>query len=375
MARAAGKKRADDAGLTYRGIMSRASWSPLPAVTALVGTADFLKGRIVDRFIRELFGEGAPEVRRYQGPANDRQLGELPLATVLDELRTPSFFSPHRLVVIDPANAFVAAYAEDLLPFVEAGFAGGHLILRIDGKLDRRTRFAKKLAEAGWIVDCAQPFDRPPPWDTRSPVWDSELSHWVVAQAKEKGLRIDPETAYVLHERAGKDLAVLDEELEKMSTYLTSKSSRTIDADVIRAVVGDLHEDTVFATIELFLERKRPETLEALERMFRRGVATDKATVVQDPMTIALLFIGALLPRLRSLRRAHAMAARGEGPDSWIAEGLVQRPFLLRFQRELAATSPGRIAHVLRRLYEVDKAIKTGASPARQIELLVLECG
>ncbi len=100
---------AREKGLTYRALMARKSWSPLPSAAVLAGTADFFKSLVLKRFTKELFGDGPQEGRRFQGPSGERGSEELPLATVLDELRTPSFFSPYRLVVVEKANAFIAA--------------------------------------------------------------------------------------------------------------------------------------------------------------------------------------------------------------------------------------------------------------------------
>jgi DNA polymerase III delta subunit len=294
---------------------------------------------------------------------------------VLDELRTPSFFSPHRLIVVERANAFVAANGEAFIPFLESGFSGGHLVLVIDGKLDGRTRFAKAALEAAWIVECAQPYDRPPPWQSNAPAWDSELTEWLVSHARDKGLELEPRAAFLFHERAGTDLAILDEELDKVATYVASRGSRRVDETVIGEIVGDLREDSVFGAIELFLEGRRSEALDALDRLFAKGYHSDRGALTTDPTSIALLFLGALLPRLRALRRAHAMAAEGARADQWIAAGIVQRPFISRFERELRAVPPRKLVRILDRLYEVDRSIKSGGDPARLIEMLVLELG
>jgi DNA polymerase III delta subunit len=294
-------------------------------------------------------------------------------------------------VVVESGDVFLGACAEDLLPFLDKGFSAGHLAISVE-KLDRRTRFAKAAAGKAWIVECAQPYDRPPPWDTRTPVWQSDLSRWVAAHARTKGLEMDLESAFALHARAGTDLAVLDEELEKIATYLAGKAAaaspagpaaptsareparRTVDEAIIAEVVGDLHEDTVFLAIDLFLECRRADALAALKRLLERGVHTDRGAPSFDPMNIALLFIGAVLPRLRALRRAHALAARGEGPERWIAAGLVQKAFLVRFERQMRACPPPRIAKILQALYEFDKTIKGGGDAARLLELLFVDC-
>jgi DNA polymerase III delta subunit len=361
--------------LAFKAVMARSRWKPLPPAAILSGPADFLKGRFVKRFARELFGEGEPEVRRFQGPASDRQAGDLPLAVVLDELRTPSLFSPHRIIIVERAGPFLAAHGEDLIPFLESGFSGGHLIAIVDGKLDGRTRFAKAAARVAWVVDCPQPYDRPPPWDAKAPVWDSDLTHWVVAHAAEKGLQIDPRTAFLLHERAGTDLAVLDEELDKIATFLAARGATRVDAETVAAIAGDLREDSVFLLADRFLEGRRAEALQAAVRIFEKGIHTERGALTTEPVSIALLFIGALVPRLRALRRAHAAAAEGAGPDRWIEMGLIQRPFLSRFQRELRAVPAGKIARIFDRLYEIDRAIKSGGNAAALIEHFILEHG
>lgn len=371
--KARGKSSSAPGQLTCQALLARKSWGPLPSIALLTGGAPFLKELIVQRFSQELFGDATPEVHRLQGPSSDQALGDLPLSTVLDELRTPSFFSNCRLVVVESGDAFVRAHRETLETYLEQGFSSGNLVISLEGKLDGRTRFAKAVAKSGWIVDCPQPYDRPPPWDARTPVWDSELSRWLMLRAKEKSLSLDPQTAFLLHERVGTDLAVLERELDKIATYLVERRSRTVDADTVSAVCGDSREDSIFAVVDAFLEGRRRDSFEGVERLFGHGYHGESGSLILDPTSIALSFVGALLSRLRALRRAHAMAEVGATSDDWMREGLVQRPFLSRFQRQLRATSPTRIRRVLNLLYRTDRSIKTGGDAHRLISLLVLE--
>jgi DNA polymerase III delta subunit len=355
--------------------MERPSWRPLPAIAVLTREAAFFKELILKRFAKEVSGDAEPDIRRFRGPESQGQLDALTLPGVLDELRTPSFFSSSRIVVVAPSDVFLAAHSQDLLPFLESGFAGGHLILLQEGTVDQRTRFAKQVAEKGWVVECAQPWDRPPPWDERTPVWDSELSHWLARRAQAKGMKLSPQVAFLLHQRAGTDLAVLEEELEKIITYVMAEGTTTIHEEAVARVTGDLREDSVFVLIDLLLEARRSEALETVLRLFRRGVHTQNGALTLEPVSIALLFIGALVARLRSLRRAHALQAAGEasGPEDWIRAGLVQRPFVSRFRRQLEAVPGRRITAMLERIYEIDRALKSGGDPARLLEVFVIE--
>jgi DNA polymerase III delta subunit len=354
-------------GLTSTALLGRKTWKPLPAVAVLYGEAAFFKGQIVDRFVHELFGKNEPWVRRFR--AAEREAGRPTLADVADELRTPSFLSPSRLVVVEAADAFIAANREALEGLIGEDLAGGHLILLADA-LDSRTRFAKAVAEKGWSVACQKPFDRPPPWKPEADPWDNDLCRWVVVRAREKGFSFDLETAHAFCQRVGNDLATLDEEMEKLRTYLGARSKASL-ADV-EAVAGELREDTIFDLVDAFLAADRPAALAVARRLFEGGYHPPKGAPILDPVGITTMFIGALVGRLRALRRAHALAARGQGPDAWVGLRLTPKPFLPRFQRDLRATPPARIERAFAALLEIDRSVKIGGRAEPLIEAFLL---
>jgi len=367
-------KRRRSSGPTFQDMMRKKEWKPLPSVTLVSGSAAFLKELFVKRFEEEVFGDAEPVVERFRGPPNDTQVGTLPLAKVLDELRTPSFFSPYRIVVIENASTFLFAHGDSLAPFVENGFAGGYLIGLIDGNLDKRRKIAKHIEKHGLVVDCAKPYDRPPPWETRTPVWDSELSQWVVQRAKTKNLDIDLKSAFALHERAGTDLATLDEELEKIVTVVTSRGSRQVTREIIVEVVGETRESSVFLLVELFLEGRLTEALREARDLFQRGFYSQQRGVrTTDPTALALIFVGTMIPRLRAIRRAHTMRGQGATEEDWVRSGLVQRPFLSRFSRQVFTVSSEKVETLFKELYDLDRAIKTGGDAEKLLELILIE--
>ena len=353
--------------------LARKSWDTPPGITILAGGADFFKKQLIERFIKELSKDSPPDVNRLQGPPNDKRLRELPLADVLDSLRSMSFLASTQVIIIEGADAFLRAHRDELADCLDSGFAGGHLVLCLDKKLDGRTKFGKEAAKKGWVVECEQPYDRPPPWETRAPAWDSPLSHWLSKHAGSKGLKLDPRMAFALHQRAGSDLEILDEELEKMKTYLGETGGDRIEEETIRAITGELREDSIFSVVDLFLEGRRGDAIDAVENLFDRGYHGSNGNLVIDPPGIALPLLASLLNKLRSLRRAHAMKQAGASPMNLVQEGIVGKPFLDRFQRQLAKNPPGRLAQIFDRLYRTDLGIKTGRDPRRLLLLLVAE--
>ena len=353
--------------------LARKKWDTPPGITILAGAADFFKKQLIERFIDELSTDDAPDVNRLQGPPNDKRINELPLAGVLDSLRSMSFIASNQVIVIEGADPFLRAHSNELAACLDSGFPGGHLVLCLDGKLDGRTKFAKEAAKKGWVIACEQPYDRPPPWETRAPAWDSPLSHWLSRHAGTKGLELDPRTAFALHQRAGNDLEILDEELEKLKIYLVETGGSRVEEETIRSVTGELREDNIFSVIDLFLEGRRRDAIDAVENLFERGYHGTNGSLVIDPPGIALPLLSILLNKLRSLRRAHAMKQAGADGMNLVQEGVVGKPFLERFERQLENNSPGRLAQLFDRLYRTDLGIKTGRDPRGLLLLLVAE--
>lgn len=361
--------KAETSALSFTALMRRRRWSPLPSFIVLTGNARFLRRRIQQRVKRELFGE-------HCGPAcsilrlDASRTVEGLLATVLDELRTLSILSEARLVLVENADAFLAEHRDDLEPFVSGGFSGGHLVLDLEKSLDRRTRFARAVAEHGWVVDCRQPFDRPPPWQSDAPPWKNELSEWIVEWAAAKELELGLRDAYYLQQRVGTDLGILDESLEKVKTFLGS-GPRRIDAETMDAVTGELREDSIFDLVDRFISAERSAALDTLDRLCRNGYHPAKGSPVHDPATIALLFAGALVARLRNLRRAHCLDARGGGADQWLELRLTSRPFIDRFRRDLRSMPPPRLDRAYEALLRMDREIKTGSDPRTAMMLFL----
>ncbi len=358
------------APLTCQALMERARWKPLPAVAALIGDADFFKREIEERFISELSDGGEkPWVRRLSGA--DKDAAGLPLAEVLDDLRTPSLFESAKLIVIQSADPFLARNAAAIEPYISTGFSGGHLLLHVDS-LDGRTRFAKTLAEKGWVVACQRPFDRPPPWQPQTDPWDNDLCRWVAGRARMKKLAMDLELAHAFCQRVGNDLATLDGEMEKLRTYLGGAGER-VTLEAIEAVAGELREDSIFDLVDAYLSANRSAALEIATRLLKGGYHPPRAAPIFDAGTIWSFFTGAVIGRLQNLRRAHALQARGQGSETWIALKLTPKPFLPRFERDVRAAPPQRIAQAFAALRRLDRQVKTGSRAQLCLEEFLLK--
>ena len=67
------------------------------------------------------------------------------------------------------------------------------------------------------------------------------------------------------------------------------------------------------------------------------------------------------------------MKQAGATSENLIREGIVGKPFISRFERQLQRNPPGRLSRLFDRLYRTDRGIKTGPAARRLLLLLVAE--
>ena len=145
-------------------------------VYVLAGGEDFLCSEAEAAIACEVLGpEDADAATVFHGPTRKNDVGNLPLASVLDELQTRSMFTPHRLVVIRGAGHWIAAHSDALTRYIENAPGFATLVLSVR-KLDGRIKFTKRAKEVGVIVDCRTLYDSD--FGERVPSAGSELGQW-----------------------------------------------------------------------------------------------------------------------------------------------------------------------------------------------------
>ena len=140
--------------------------------------------------------------------------GSAELADVLDELRTIPFLAPRRLVILREADAFVSAHREALENFFQSPPSAATLLLMVSS-WPSTTRLAKLFARIGQAFDCSVP-DK------------SDLAGFLVRSASKRGKKLQADAAELLLEWLGRDLALLDGEIEKLSLYAADREEITL---------------------------------------------------------------------------------------------------------------------------------------------------
>lgn len=348
---------------------------PDPAATpcALVlGPEELLRSRVVD-----LLAAADEEIDAFEGPgAGGEAAFDLP--GFFDALRTPSLFGGRRLVRLRRADRVLSDHADALVRF----FASGEAVHRV--VLDAATSPPKEKpggapkagksksagvaavaaaveAAGGVVVACDALYDAP--FAGRGPAWQSELTSWVVAEAKSRGKDLRPEDAYLLHQRAGSGLRELAGEIEKLAIFVGARVRLT--SEDVAACVGAARAAPAFDFGEALASADVRTALRVSEECFERGVEDPGGKRVVDEVATAMLLLSAATSRLRRVGAAVDLLRAGASFDK-AAQSAGVPPFLRdRFRAQVEAWRRRDVGRAVAALLELERGLKGGGGPPR----------
>jgi DNA polymerase-3 subunit delta len=312
-------------------------------VYVLLGDEDFLKRRCRDAIVKHALGDADPAfaVSAYAGD-------KLDFSTVRNDLDTLPFLSPCRVVVVDPADAFVTAHRPALEKYVTAPAAAGVLVLDVKA-FPETTKLAKALPDAA-KVSCKAP----PPY---------KLGNWVQEWAKAgHGKKLAPDAAELLVDLVGPNMGQLDQELEKLAVAVGGKAA--VEAADVDRLVGRSQGADVFRILDAVGDGKPAAALGILERLFAEG---------EDPMAV----LGPLTAQLRKLAAVGRSLAEGLplGPAMDAAKVPSWPQARQSFERQVRWLGRRRLDQLTDWLVEINHGLKGGNPlPERlQVERLVVK--
>jgi DNA polymerase-3 subunit delta len=305
-------------------------------ICVLVGQDAYLLDAARHEVIAGTIGEGdwQTHLSRYDG--------EVELAAVLDELRTPSLLGGRRVVVISPADEFVSTHREALEKYLQSPSAHAVLVLEV-ASWDARPRLAKVVARMGRLIDCTVPEG-------------GSLARWIAEAAGRRGKRIDRGAAELLEEYVGRDYGALDAEIEKLSLHAGPR--QTITAEDVSAVSTSSAGPGAFALANALTAGDAKAALEALG-----GMLTARGDEFR-----ALGLIGWHLRRvLAAAEKVRAGTPPQKALPGYLPSG--PRAAMVDLLRRRSAAS---FAADFRRLLRADLAMKSGADPQTALTELVV---
>lgn len=266
---------------------------------------------------------------------------------VRDELLTVSMFTSRRLVVVSDADDFVTAHRSSLEGYVDK--PAGKSVLVLDLKSWRKnTRLAKSLSGVGLELDCGE-------------LKGAQLTGWLIEEAKtayDKQLTRD--AAALMVELAGTGLTLLDQELQKLTSYVGDRDR--INVDDVRTLVGGWKAETTWTMINAIRDGQPDLALNCLDKLLTAGEPGPK-------ILGGMNFVFKKLAHATEISRTGTplrVAMKEAGVQQWEIDNAER--YLKRIRRPLAE-------RITERLVEADANLKGGSRlPERlQLEQLVLK--
>ncbi len=187
----------------------------------------------------------------------------------------------------------------------------------------------------------------------------NELAGWIVQRAQQKGAAIERAAAQELAAYIGRNLRLIDNELEKLAAYRAGQGA--ITRQDVRLLTPYVQEANIFDMVDAIGRRDGPTALRLLRELERDGAAP-------------LYLLSMIVRQFRILVQVADQMGRGLGKDA-IASAIGLHPYPT--QKAMQQSSQWRMSEleaVYERLLEIDLAIKTGKLPDDlAIELLVVD--
>jgi DNA polymerase-3 subunit delta len=160
----------------------------------------------------------------------------------------------------------VAAFRDDsstLLDFLDRGAPPDTVVLLTASAVDARRRAVKRLQEIGVVIELGAERERSGALARQSV--DDIVQHAVGSAGK----RLGPHAAELIARRAGNDLAMLAQELEKVLLY--SGDRPVVVEDDVRAVFRDMGESWIFDFTGALATRQQARALLLLRGLLEQG--------------------------------------------------------------------------------------------------------
>lgn len=233
----------------FRSLLAELEQGKIFPIYLFYGPETYLQREAVRRFRESLVGTDLFNYEVLDGE-------EVPPHAVAAVANTLPLSGSRRLLVVKNAPYFASGCKENpaLLAYLRAPNAATCLIFCTAEGVDKRLEAFKLIAKHGKAVEFTY-------------LAPEDLKKWFYKKARQAGKILDPAAADALL-AAGRDLTVLSSELEKVLAYTQDKPVVTL-ADV-KAVIVPTSEETVFAAIDAFGQRRYLEALRKIRVLLER---------------------------------------------------------------------------------------------------------
>jgi DNA polymerase-3 subunit delta len=331
--------------LDYDQFRSRAKERRLDSLYLLVGDEQYLH----DRALRLLYGTVDEASRSFNisvlsvgADAGNGQ--QVTAAMVVDAANQYPMMSDRRIVVVRDFEKLNEDQADPLIEYLKRPAPTTVMAFQA-ASVDKRRKLTAALMKTCTVVSLDRLSDR-------------RLVGWADRYLRQLGCTIERNALGQLIGLIGNDMSRLARELDKLAAY---SGGGMINSEAVGNLVGRAREHRSWDLWDAIVERDRKKALRLTARLLDDG---------SDPLAL----VGSLAGLYRRMLKAKELMARGASSEE---VGKATGQYGQRgasFNARVLRTSREEIVHGLRRLAQVDNAIKNSEATARlQVEYLVAE--
>ncbi|MCB0183671.1 MAG: DNA polymerase III subunit delta [Caldilineaceae bacterium] len=184
------------------------------------------------------------------------------------------------------------------------------------------------------------------------------LAGWLHGYARSQAIAIEGQATQTLAEFVGPNLRQLHNELHKLATFA---GQRPITVDDVKLLVSDASEALIWNLTDALSQRNGRRAMHSLYEL-RRGDAN------------AFYLLTMVARQYRILLKVKSAMHKTRGNEYDIAKVVGEKPYSVKkAMGQSNSYTQGELIDIMERLLEADFAMKTGADPETEIDLLIAE--
>lgn len=276
----------------------------------------------------------------YSSSADKADLGE-----VLAMANTAPVFSASRMLVLTGIEKLRKEPKEALLRYLANPLSTTTLILTHNDakKMKTEKALAAVCADNGCVADYAE-------------LKQAELTVWVKNKLATRGLAGDFDAVDLLCQSVGSELAALENEIEKLYLYTSTRADKKISKEDVLACIGFSKEENPFELANAILACNKTRALKLVDKLLDDG---EEPVAVLSKMTYPI----------EKLARIKRMSEGGMAPSEILhAAGLFPWEGRL-ISAARSYPSQKQFLAALNRIIEVDSALKSSSGTDPKVAL------
>jgi len=319
-------------------VIKQLDTSKLAPFHLFYGPSEFLKENVLTKLRQKVLDPAVADFNLQVFYADEAGAEE-----IVEAARSVPFMAERRLVIVRRTELFRKVEQEKFLSYLDNPVASTYLIF-VATDVNFRYPLFSRIRKEGTAVYF-------------SPLRDNRVVPWLLATAREMGLKISHEACAYLHQIVGNSLMELYSELEKLSIRY---GHEPVGIEKVRQMATKMRAYSIFELTDHISAKDCKKALETLRKLLEQGGKDS-----------ALSILGMLNRQFRLLWRVKFMKARGAQKD--IPQALGIPPFLARkLIIQVDNWSEAELREFLGNLCLVDSRLKSGSQEGILLDHLII---